>query len=103
MAQVHIDFDRKKIEELARRWNIIRIQLFGSVLRDDFNPQSDIDVLVRFLCGVKVDLMDFIDIQSEFEAVFGRQIDLVEEGSIRNPYRQKNIDQNKEVIYAAAG
>jgi hypothetical protein len=86
---------------MAEQRHIIKLMLFGSVLRDDFGPKSDVDVLVKFSANSKTDLFDLIEIKSELEAIFGRPVDLVEEGSIKNPYRLKNINENLETLYAA--
>jgi uncharacterized protein len=98
---IRVNFNREKLKQLAQRRHIVKLMLFGSVLRDDFGPKSDVDVLVKFAADSNVDLFDMVDIKEELEIIFGRMVDLVEEGSIRNPYRQKSIDENKETVYAA--
>jgi uncharacterized protein len=79
--------------------------LFGSVLRDDFRPDSDVDVLVSFPSyEATPSLFDHIDMQDELEAIFGRRVDLISKKGIetsRNPYRKKAILESARVVYAA--
>jgi hypothetical protein len=104
MSKQKISFSRKKIAEFCRRWNVVEFSLFGSVLRDDFRPDSDIDVLVRFAPDARISLFDLVDMQDELKDVFGRDVDLVEKEAIQqseNYIRRKSILENAEVIYAA--
>ena len=98
---IHLDFDKEKLRQVALRRHIVKLALFGSVLREDFGPQSDVDVLVKFAEDSNIDLFDIVDIKEEMEMIFGRTVDLVEDGSIKNPYRQKSIEADKETVYAA--
>jgi len=75
--------------------------LFGSVLRSDFRPNSDIDLLVTFTPDATWSLFDLIQMQEELEDLFGRPVDLVERDTIRNPFRKRTILGNLQVIYAA--
>ena len=75
--------------------------LFGSVLSDDFRPDSDIDVLVSFMEDAGWGLFDFVDMIDELKTIFGRNVDLVEKDSLRNPFRRQAILTGNEVIYAA--
>lgn len=75
--------------------------LFGSVLRPDFRPDSDIDVLITFEPDVPWSLYDWVDMIEELEAMFGRGVDLVESSGLRNPFRRKEILATQQVIYAA--
>lgn len=97
----HIPIDREKVAEFCRRWRIVELALFGSVLRDDFRPDSDVDVLVSFEPGVPWTLWDLVSIREGLMAVFGREVDLIEEKAIRNPFRRHAILSTKQVIYAA--
>lgn len=94
-------FDSRRLEECARRWKILRLEAFGSCRRPDFGPQSDIDLLVTFAEGAEWDLLDILSLQQELEAIFGRSVDLIENGSIRNPFRLRTILPDLEVLYAA--
>lgn len=78
--------------------------MFGSVLREDFRPNSDIDVLVSFTPDARISLFDLVDMENELKEVFGRDVDLVEKEAIQrseNYIRRKSILENTEVIYAA--
>ena len=101
MSKVHISLPRKKIAEFCHRWNIVEFSLFGSALREDFKPQSDVDVLVTFAPKAKLSLFDMAQMQIELEEMFKRPVDLVEKASLRNPYRRRAILQTAKVIYAA--
>jgi predicted nucleotidyltransferase len=74
--------------------------LFGSVLRDDFNPDSDIDVLVSFSPEAQWSLWDFPQMQDELKAIFGREVDIVEKDALKNPFRRHSILTTKQVLYA---
>ncbi len=92
---------REQVEALCRRWNVRELALFGSALRDDFGPESDVDLLVQFQPGAGWSLFDLVDMQDELGAIFGRPAHLVEGDGLRNPFRRAAILRTKEVIYAA--
>ena len=82
----------------------MELSLFGSVLREDFHPESDIDVLVSFAPNVRISLFDLVDMQDELKDFFGRDVDLVEKEAIlqsENYIRRKSILENIKVIYVA--
>lgn len=89
-----------KIEAFCRKWKIREFALFGSVLREDFRPDSDVDVLVTFEPDGGFTFENFVEIQEEIEGIFGRKVDLVEKGRIRNPFRRYDILTTKEIVYA---
>jgi Predicted nucleotidyltransferases len=99
-----IEFDRDTIEELCRKWRIKELSLFGSVLTDEFRPDSDVDVLITFE-EPKPDLGPWggawETMREDLQAVFGRKIDLVEKKLVRNPFRRHHILTTRRVIYAA--
>ena len=100
-----LNVPQKKIVEFCKRWKITEFSLFGSVLREDFNPESDIDVLVSFDNDACWSLLDHVDMQDELQIIFGRKADLVSRHGIersRNHIRRKEILETAEVIYAAA-
>lgn len=78
------------------------MSLFGSVLRDDFGPDSDVDVLVAFDPGAPWSYWEWPRMMEELEAIFHRPVDLVEKRSVRNPYRRHRILTSREVLYDAA-
>ena len=75
MSRAKIDVPRERIAEFCRRHHIRRLALFGSVLRDDFRPDSDVDVLVEFEPG-HVPGLAFFDMEAELSAILGRKVDL---------------------------
>lgn len=91
-----------RIADFARRWKIIELALFGSVLRDDFDPQSDVDVLVSFDPAATWSLWDLTTMEDELAAIVGRRVDLVEKEGLRNPFRRQHILSGRKVIYVAA-
>lgn len=75
--------------------------MFGSVLRDDFRPDSDIDVLVTIDPKAHIGLFELIDMKLELQDMLKRPVDLVEKEGLRNPYRRREILRTAQVIYAA--
>ena len=92
---------RKKIASFCERWNVTEFSLFGSVLRDDFRPDSDVDVLLVIKPDAPIGLFELVDMKLELEKLFKRPVDLVEKDGLRNPYRRKEILSTAQVIYAA--
>ena len=92
---------RKKIAEFCKRWSIIEFSVFGSVLREDFRPDSDIDVLVSIDPKAHIGLFEIAQMQIELENLFKRSVDLVEKEGLRNPYRRREILSTAQLIYAA--
>lgn len=88
------------IASFCQRWKITEFALFGSILRDDFRQDSDVDVLVSFAPDAKWSLWDIIAMKEELETLFGREVDLVEKVTLKNPFRRYEILSAKEVIYA---
>lgn len=101
IARPRIPIDHKRIAEFCRRWRISEFALFGSVLRDDFRPDSDVDVLVSFEQEAPWSLFDFVDMAEELKTLFGRNVDVIEKAGLRNPFRRHAILTTKQVIYAA--
>jgi len=98
-AKVHLPLDR--IADFCRRWKITEFSLFGSVLRDDFRPDSDIDVLVSLAPDATWSSFDWVEMRDELAALFGRRVDLVSKRGLRNPFRRHAILTSREIIYAA--
>lgn len=98
---IHIQFDKDRIVEFCSKWKITEFSFFGSTLRDDFAPESDVDILVTFEPEAPWSLWDFIDMRDELQELFGREVDLVEKTGLRNPFRRHEILKTREVIYAA--
>lgn len=86
----------------CQKWHVAELSLFGSILRDDFRPDSDVDVLVRFEPPHTLTLDSYTDMREELSALFGgREIDLVEERRLADPYRRHEILSTREIVYAA--
>ena len=99
-----IDISPEKVTALCKRWQIAELALFGSVLRDDFDPESDVDVLVSFDPQARHTLFDLTQMQDEFSALLGRKANLIERIAVEqspNYIRRKAILQSAETIYAA--
>lgn len=90
-----------QIEAFCRKWKIREFALFGSVLRDDFRPDSDVDVLVEFEGGYHPGYRGWLAMEEELQALLGRRVDLVEKSSVVNPYRRRHILADHQVLYAS--
>ena len=102
--KTRISLPSEQITDYCRRWQITELSLFGSVLRDDFRPDSDVDVLVRFHEDARHTLFDMVRMQEELKQILGREVDLVSRRGIersRNYLRKKEILESAEVVYAA--
>lgn len=98
-----IPIDQNKIADFCRRWRIEEFSLFGSVLRDDFRPDSDVDILVTFAEDVRYGLSELVRMEDELREIFGREVDLITRRSVeqsRNYIRRKRILQEAETIHA---
>ena len=99
LAQPQLD----AIAEACRRHQVLRMHLFGSALRDDFDPsRSDLDLLVEFQPiepGVLVKA--YFDLEEQLALITGKSVDLVMADAIRNPYVQREIDASKQLLYQA--
>lgn len=95
-----LDVTQDALERFCQKWRVRELALFGSVLREDFGPESDVDVLVSFEPQAPWSLWDLIDMQAELESLFGRPVDLVEKEGLRNPWRRQEILRTREVVYA---
>jgi uncharacterized protein len=97
-SNINIPLDQ--IEAFCRKWKIKEFALFGSVLREDFSANSDIDVLISFEPDIPWSLYDWVDMIEELQVIFGREVDLVEKSGLKNPFRRHEILHNSQVIYA---
>jgi predicted nucleotidyltransferase len=95
-----IDFDRAALAALCRKHHIKRLAFFGSVLRDDFGPGSDVDILYEFEEGTVLGF-NFIDVIDDFEAFFGRKVDFVPFKYINRRLRARILSE-AQVQYEAA-
>jgi uncharacterized protein len=94
----------EQIKEFCDRWHIVEFAVFGSVLRDDFRSDSDIDVLITFAPDARKGLLTLARIKHELEELLGREVDILTKKSIEqshNSIRKHNILQSAQVLYVA--
>ena len=99
-----VSVQKDQLTAFCKRWQIVELALFGSVLRDDFGPESDVDVLVQFEEEARHTLFDMVHMEEELQEIFGRQVDLLTRRGVensRNYIRRKAILNSARVIYAA--
>lgn len=99
-----IQLDQAQIAEFCQRWRIEELALFGSVLRDDFGPSSDVDVMVTFAEGARWGLFDLAAMEDELEVMFGRGVDLIERSAVEQSHnwiRRRAILGSAEPVYVA--
>jgi predicted nucleotidyltransferase len=98
-----IDQNREKIVELCRQHYVQRLSVFGSAVRDDFDPaRSDVDFLVDFCVAPDVRFArNYFDLQHSLAALLGREVDLVISYTVENPFLRRNIEAEQELLYAA--
>lgn len=99
-----LELPRDRIAEFCRRWRIVEFAIFGSALRQDFRPDSDVDVLVAFEAGVQWGFPEWLEMTRELEALLGRKVDLVERRLVeqsKNYIRRKHILSHLEHVYVA--
>ena len=100
MVTIHLP-SPEALTDLCRRWRIRELSVFGSVARGSSRVDSDVDLLVTFDPDAPWSTLDIVDLRQELASLFGRNVDLVEERAIRNPYRKASILRDKSVLYAA--
>jgi len=101
---LQIEVPREQIIAFCERWQIAELAFFGSVLRDDFGPDSDIDVMVRFQSEAPHSLFDMVSMEEELSGILGRETDLLSRTAVeknRNYIRREAILKSAEVFYAA--
>ena len=101
--QPFITANREKIAAICREHHIDRLSVFGSAVRDDFDPErSDVDVLVNFTPeAIPKYISNYQAFRDQLETLFQRRVDVIREGVIRNPVRLKCINNDKVLVYAA--
>lgn len=105
MAEItrNIELPLEQIQQFCHRWHITEFSLFGSVLCDDFRPDSDIDVLVTFDPKFRRGLSETLQMRQELRTLFGRPVDLIVKAAIErseNWLRRQNILDSARIIYA---
>ncbi|MEX0704398.1 MAG: nucleotidyltransferase domain-containing protein [Planctomycetales bacterium] len=102
MPAIHIDLPMERVEAFCRKWKIREFSLFGSVLRDDFGPESDVDVLVAFDADARWTLWDMIEAEQELGELLGREVDLVQRETVEqseNWIRRRSILEDATTVY----
>ncbi|MCC6477421.1 nucleotidyltransferase domain-containing protein [bacterium] len=103
MSTPRIPIPLPEIEAFCKKWKITEFSLFGSVLRDDFGPGSDVDVLVEFADDSAWKLGDWIDMEDELASILGREVDLLVRSEVvrmENWIRRKSILEGASNVYA---
>lgn len=96
-----ISLNYEGLTAICKKYRINELSIFGSSLRDDFNENSDIDILVSFNKESNVTLFDIMDAEKEFSELLNRKVDIVEKEALKNPIRKNKILSTREIIYAA--
>lgn len=102
--KLNIGITKKQIVDFCRRWHIREFALFGSALRDDFNTDSDLDILVTFAPDTNWSLLDHLQMEQELSDLLGRKIDLLSKRAVENNHnwiRRKEILNTAEVFYVS--
>lgn len=91
---------KKQIDQLCTTHKVDKLYAFGSILTSSFNSSSDIDLIVNFK---KIDVSEYadnyFDLKFSLQEIFNRQVDLLEEQAIKNPYFKQVVNQTKELVY----
>jgi predicted nucleotidyltransferase len=101
---IRLNIDHERLARVCHRWQVKELAVFGSALRADFGPDSDVDVLVSFHDAATPSLFDLATLSEELEALLGRPVDLLTRRAVehsRNPYRRQEILSTAEILYAA--
>lgn len=95
---------REAIAAFCRKWMVVRLEVFGSILREDFSPDSDIDFLVTFAPESHWSLFDLVTMETELSSIVGRKVDLISRRGFehsQNQNRRDHILKSAETIYAS--
>ena len=101
---LQIEVPKEKVVAFCERWQIAELAFFGSVLRDDFGPDSDVDVMVRFRPEASHSLFSMVSMEEELSGILGRETDLLSRAAVeksRNYIRREAVLRSAEVFYAA--
>jgi hypothetical protein len=102
MVSRNLDIPQDRIADFCQRWQVSELAIFGSALREDFGPDSDVDVLITFAPGARWGLFDMVHMRDELERIFGRSVDLLSKRGVeqgRNPLRREAILASAEAVY----
>ncbi len=95
-----VEVDEAKLADLCRRYQVRELSLFGSAARGEMRPDSDIDLLVEFLPGAEVDLVDYAGLMLDLSKLLGRKVDLVSKNGLK-PLIRKSVLEEARLVYAA--
>lgn len=96
---MHVEVPQEQIEAFCRKWKIRELALFGSVIREDFGPDSDVDVLVRYHPGHGHTLFDHVQIEEELAALVARKVDLIQRDAVTNPFVRWNMLTSEQRVH----
>jgi len=99
-----IDIPTNRLAVFCKKWKVTELSLFGSVLRDDFGPESDVDVLVEFASDASISMFDLLTFRDDLSEILSRPVDVVTRRSIEqssNPWKRHEILGQARVVYAA--
>jgi len=99
MNKIQLEIPKEKISAFCDKWKVVEFAFFGSVLREDFDENSDIDVLVTFDKNNEISLFDLAQMQIELQELFDRPVDIIEKEALRNPFRKRQILESAQVVY----
>lgn len=91
---------KSEVAAFCRRHHVRALSLFGSATREDFRPDSDVDVLIEFAEGATSGLFELVDMRDELQRIFDRPVDIATSEILRNPYRRQAILKELERVYA---
>ena len=100
----HIQTPRDELAAFCERWGVVELALFGSALREDFGPDSDVDILISFEESARPTLLDMVHMEDKLTEMFGRPAEVLERAAVEasaNFIRRKAILDSAETIYAA--
>lgn len=103
MIRSNLNISKEQIDAFCRRWHIVELAFFGSVLRDDFDRDSDVDVLVTFAPEADWGLLDHLRMEQELVELLGRKVDLFSKRAVErshNRLRRQEILSTAEVVHA---
>lgn len=92
-----VHFPKDQIAEFCRRHGVAKLSLFGSILRDDFSPDSDVDVLVDFQPSTRIGLIGMANLESELEGIIGRRVDLRTAADLSRYFRDDVVHQARQL------
>src|SRR4051812_27642788 len=98
--RMHVELDAERLAPVCWRWRVAELALFGSVLRDDFDATSDVDVLVEFEEGARIGFVGLGQLADELSALVGRPVDLVPKSGLK-PLIREAVLADAHVVYAA--